>query len=79
MLFRSILADEVRHVETGNRWFRALCFESGAEPIDAFHGLVRSYFRGPVKPPFNDSARLQAGLTPDWYMPLGNLASACET
>ena len=70
-VLRRILDDEIRHVETGNRWFRSLHHESDSETIASFHGLVRAHFRGVVKPPFNDSARLQAGLTPDWYLPLG--------
>ncbi len=66
-----ILADEVTHVEAGNRWFRKLCAESVSEPGERFRELVRSHFRGPVKPPFNDSARGKAGLTTDWYTALG--------
>lgn len=66
-----ILADEITHVEAGNRWFRKLCAESVSEPRDRFQDLVRTHFRGPVKPPFNDSARSRAGLTMDWYVPLG--------
>ncbi len=78
-VLQRILIDEVRHVATGNKWFRHLFHESDTDPVAAFHGLVRAHFRGAVKPPFNDSARLQAGLTPDWYMPLGNSRDPCET
>ena len=35
-----------------------------------FHSLVRSHFRGPLKPPFNDAARARAGFGPEWYLPL---------
>ncbi|PSC71386.1 hypothetical protein C2E20_5254 [Micractinium conductrix] len=35
-----------------------------------FHSLIRKHFRGPLKPPFNDDARAQAGFGPEWYMPL---------
>ena len=66
-----ILADEITHVEAGNRWFRQLCAESVPEPALRFRELVRTHFRGPVKPPFNDSARSRAGLTTDWYSALG--------
>lgn len=66
-----ILADEVTHVEAGNRWFRSLCAESAKEPAARFRELVQRHFRGPVKPPFNDSARSRAGLTTDWYAALG--------
>lgn len=62
-----ILADEITHVEAGNRWFRKLCADSVSEPGERFRTLVATHFRGAVKPPFNVSARRQAGLTTDWY------------
>lgn len=70
-VLRRIYTDEITHVEAGNRWFRKLCSESVTEPRERFRELVALYFRGPVKPPFNDSARLKAGLTTDWYNGLG--------
>ncbi|MGL4542143.1 MAG: ferritin-like domain-containing protein, partial [Polymorphobacter sp.] len=63
-----ILHDEIGHVATGARWFRALCVESRLEPAVAFRNAVGAHFIGRVKPPFNDSAREQAGLTPDLYL-----------
>lgn len=38
--------------------------------IKKFHDTVREYFRGPLKPPFNENARLAAGFGPQWYEPL---------
>lgn len=38
--------------------------------IQTFHATVRSYFRGPLKPPFNEKARKAAGFGPQWYEPL---------
>lgn len=38
--------------------------------ISTFHATVRSYFRGPLKPPFNEEARKAAGFAPEWYEPL---------
>jgi len=67
----AILADEIGHVQTGNRWFRHLCSESSSDPADMFRKMVNQHFRGPIKPPFNVSARRQAGLTTDWYSGLG--------
>jgi uncharacterized ferritin-like protein (DUF455 family) len=32
--------------------------------------LVKRHFRGALKPPFNDSARRQAGLTEEYYAAL---------
>ncbi|CAI8598392.1 unnamed protein product [Vicia faba] len=40
------------------------------EVIPKFHSIVRTYFRGPLKPPFNETARKAAGFGPEWYEPL---------
>lgn len=40
------------------------------EVIQKFHSIVRRYFRGPLKPPFNEAARRAAGFLPQWYEPL---------
>lgn len=58
-----ILDDEIRHVAAGARHFRAWCQKAAVMPDSAWIGLVRQYFGGSVKPPFNDSARLAAGLS----------------
>ncbi|XP_062091903.1 uncharacterized protein LOC133797839 isoform X2 [Humulus lupulus] len=44
--------------------------EENEEVIKKFHSIVRSYFRGPLKPPFNEEARKAAGFGPQWYEPL---------
>lgn len=67
-----ILTDEVRHVQAGTRWFQAGCAEAGCDPVTTWHALVRIYFKGLLKPPFNDSARAAAGLTRDFYAPLAD-------
>ena len=41
-----------------------------AAVIQTFHRIVREYFRGPLKPPFNTEARKAAGFEPAWYEPL---------
>jgi uncharacterized ferritin-like protein (DUF455 family) len=68
-----IYRDEKRHVAFGAKWFRYLCARENLAPEPTFHNLVRTYFRGPVKPPFNDKARSEAGLTPGFYKPLSAL------
>jgi uncharacterized ferritin-like protein (DUF455 family) len=68
-----IYRDEKRHVAFGAKWFRHLCAEAGEAPEPAFHDLVRRNFRGSLKPPFNDKARSEAGLTPGFYKPLSAL------
>ena len=65
-LLRRILADEVRHVRVGVEWFRFGCRARADSPATVWAELVRTHFRGSVKPPFNASARGEAGLTPEW-------------
>lgn len=43
-----------------------------ADVIDKFHSVVRKYFRGPLKPPFNEKARQAAGFGSEWYFPLAS-------
>ena len=69
-----IYRDEKNHVAFGAKWFRFLCDRHGERPEPRFHELVRTHFRGPLKPPFNDRARSEAGLTPGFYRPLVKLA-----
>ncbi|KAL6980259.1 hypothetical protein U1Q18_021902 [Sarracenia purpurea var. burkii] len=49
---------------------RNVTVEESDEVIRAFHTTVRTYFRGPLKPPFNETARKTAGFGPEWYEPL---------
>jgi uncharacterized ferritin-like protein (DUF455 family) len=72
---RVIYEEEKRHVAFGAKWFRWLCARDGLVPEPTFHTLVRRHFRGPVKPPFNDRARAEAGLTPGFYKPLAALGT----
>ena len=65
-LLTRILADEIRHVAVGVRWFRFGCDTSGDSSATVWAELVRTHFGGLVKPPFNASARDKAGLTPEW-------------
>jgi uncharacterized ferritin-like protein (DUF455 family) len=44
--------------------------EGNEEVIQKFHATVRTHFRGPLKPPFNEEARKAAGFGPQWYEPL---------
>ena len=71
----TIYRDEKRHVAFGAKWFRFLCQRDGLQPEVTFHALVRKNFRGSVKPPFNDKARSEAGLTPGFYRPLAALSA----
>ena len=66
-LLRRILRDEVRHVAAGVRWFERCADDAGFVPVEAWQRLISERFPGGLKPPFNDSARGQAGLTIDYY------------
>ncbi len=68
-----IYRDEKRHVAFGAKWFRYLCAREGSAPEPRFHALVKRYFKGTLKPPFNDRARSEAGLTPGFYKPLSGV------
>ncbi|MGR3759599.1 ferritin-like domain-containing protein [Roseobacteraceae bacterium NS-SX3] len=65
-----IYAEEVGHVAYGSKWFHFLCGRENLDPKEVFHGLVRKYFHGALKPPFNEEKRAEAGLPPDFYWPL---------
>jgi len=67
---QTIYAEEVAHVAYGSKWFNWLCGRAGSDPKEAFHALVRRYFHAPLKPPFNEARRAEAGLPPDFYWPL---------
>ncbi len=65
-----ILDDEIRHVAIGTKHFVAICAENAESPEKRWKSLVREHFRGGLKAPFNDSARLAAGLSRDFYAEL---------
>lgn len=65
-----IYSEEVAHVAYGSKWFHFLCGRHDLDPKVVFHDLVRRYFHGPLKPPFNEEKRAEAGIPPDFYWPL---------
>ena len=65
-----IYEEEKGHVRAGTFWFAHQAATKGAEPAALFHDMVRTYFRGALKPPFNTDARHQAGLDAAFYEPL---------
>lgn len=69
---QTIYAEEVGHVAFGSKWFHFLCGRHDLDPKDQFHELVRKYFHGPLKPPFNEEKRAEAGIPPDFYWPLAD-------
>lgn len=70
-----IYAEEVHHVAYGSKWFHFLCGRHDLDPTGVFHDLVRRYFHSPLRPPFNEEKRAEAGLPPDFYWPLAQTPS----
>jgi len=66
-ILQRILDDEIRHVRAGSTHFDAWCTENGQNPQNHWKMLVKRHFRGAIKSPFNDSARLAAGLSREMY------------
>jgi uncharacterized ferritin-like protein (DUF455 family) len=66
-ILERILDDEIRHVRIGTRHFIEICAKSGQIAEIRWKNLVEQHFRGSLKPPFNDSARLAAGLSRTFY------------
>jgi uncharacterized ferritin-like protein (DUF455 family) len=62
-----IYRDEIRHVRAGTNWFRWSCEARRIAPVEEWKRLVGARFRSAIKPPFNDSARAEAGLSRDFY------------
>jgi len=73
---QTIYAEEVHHVAYGAKWFNFLCGRDNLDPTETFHTLVRRYFPGGTKPPFNEEKRAEAGLPPDFYWPLADRPAA---
>jgi uncharacterized ferritin-like protein (DUF455 family) len=69
-LLRRIYRDEITHVAVGSKWFERVAQKRGLEPRAAWQELVKTRFKGGLKPPFNIAARDQAGLAADWYATL---------
>jgi uncharacterized ferritin-like protein (DUF455 family) len=62
-----IYRDEIRHVGAGTKWFKSACESRGLAAVPEWKRLLATHFRGELKPPFNASARDEAGLSRDFY------------
>jgi uncharacterized ferritin-like protein (DUF455 family) len=71
-----IYEEEISHVAAGTRWFSYLSKQSGIDTEEHFQSLVKQYFRGQLKRPFNHPARLEAGMIPSFYEPLADMLNA---
>ncbi|KAJ5105006.1 hypothetical protein NUU61_002353 [Penicillium alfredii] len=59
--------DEITHVTTGHRWLTWICDQEGTDPVKIFRSNVQKHFKGPIRGPFNEEARLQAGMDRRYY------------
>lgn len=69
-ILKIIYNEEIGHVAIGARWFQELARRKAKDPESWFHALVRDFYKGQLKPPFNVRARTLAGLKQGFYMPL---------
>lgn len=69
-VLQTIYDDEIGHVRVGARWFKFLAERQQKDAEIWFQELVAKYYRGHLKPPFNEKARDQAELPPGFYKPL---------
>lgn len=60
-----ILAEEVGHVAIGSHWFHYCCEQQNADPVSTFLNLLKEYYQGSLRGPFNTEARLEAGFSPE--------------
>ena len=69
-IFHTIMTDEIGHVAIGKKWFDYVCGCQRLDPISTWQKLVRQYFSGTLKPPFNIEARHAARFSSAFYGPL---------
>lgn len=68
--------DEITHVRAGTVWFDAWCEFHGHDGEEYWQGLVKTYFKGQLKPPFNHPSREIAGMIRDWYEPMADYTNS---
>lgn len=68
-----IYRDEITHVAAGVRWLTLVAERQGVDPAALFATELGRHYKGGLKPPFNDAARAEAGMTPAWYMPVARM------
>lgn len=68
-----IFEDEIEHVAAGRRWFAHCAALAGREEGEYFHHCVKNGFAGRLKPPFNHGARMRAGLSEEFYLPIAEV------
>lgn len=70
-ILQQIAEEEIPHVAAGVYWFNDLCDKQNLHKPTTYQSLVKKYYHGRLKKPFNDTARKQANFPSDYYQPLG--------
>jgi len=65
-----IYEEEISHVQKGQKWFQNLCSQKKLDARTEYQKLVKTYFKGHLKPPFNKEARDLAGFDEGFYLPI---------
>lgn len=65
--------DEITHVRAGTVWFESWCSYHDKDIEEFWQTLVKTYFEGTLKRPFNHPSREEAGMIRDWYEPLADI------
>lgn len=71
-ILQVIYQEEIGHVSIGNRWYHYCCEQRELNPQDTFQQLIKEYFSGKLRGPFNWPARLAAGFEEDELTALEN-------
>lgn len=72
-VLQTIYEEEVAHVAAGTRWFKYLAKKQSRDAEVWFQELVREYFNGQLRKPFNKPARSKAGMPVSFYEPLAEM------
>jgi uncharacterized ferritin-like protein (DUF455 family) len=74
-IVEKICSDEVKHVGFGMRWFEWICNSQDLKPVPEFHRIVKKFLPEGLVPPLNESQRIAAGMSEDYFKPLVKLRS----
>lgn len=70
-----IFRDEIGHVAVGTKWFQYLCDQSQLDYLDKFEDIVKRYYSGSLRGPFNHEARKASGFNADELKMLESMGS----
>ena len=64
------MSNEIANVSVGKCWFDCMYGIDRLNSVSTWHSLVKRYFHGNLKPPFNIAARNAARFSAAFYGPL---------